>query len=151
WEADRLYDELARRDAGLPGKETTLHDWHHWLHADHANFAKPLKEFLQEKYAGYVQKFNAWKNTEIAAARQDKSKSVEDAKRLSIDDYLKTVETADAADKGYFDFYRWLNKNQAAFERAKNEARNIKEWKEDRDIPEWGKDKIAAYNGHLSG
>lgn len=151
WEADRLYDELARRDAELPGKETTLHDWHQWLHADHANFAKPLKEFLQEKHDAQYTKFQAWKTAELTAAQKDKSKSVEDARRLDFNDYLKHAETTDAADKEYFKFYGWLNKNQAAFERAKSEARNVKEWKEDRDLPEWSKEKLAAYNGHLSG
>src|SRR5437868_2795665 len=141
WEADRLYDELARRDASLPSKEITLHDWHQWAHADHANFAKPLKEFLQEKHQAYYQKFQAWKADELKAAREDRTKSIDDAKRLDLNDYLKHIETTDAADKEYFDFVRWLNKNQAAFERAKHEATNIKEWKEDRELPEWSKAK----------
>src|SRR3954447_25856734 len=111
WEADRLCNELARRDASLPSKEKTLEDWHHWVHADHANFAKPLTGFLEEKYVGYYQKFEAWKASELAAARQDKSKSVEDAKRLGFDDYLKTFETNGPPDKDYFDFLRWIDKN----------------------------------------
>src|SRR5262245_866857 len=61
WEAERLYGELAQRDAGLPPKDETIGDWHHWVHADHANFAKPLKVFLEEKYQAQVAKFNGWK------------------------------------------------------------------------------------------
>src|SRR3954469_21305546 len=68
WEGERLYDELARRDAALPGKETTLHDWQHWVHADHSNFAKPLEEFLQEKYETSYKKFQDWKAVELQAA-----------------------------------------------------------------------------------
>src|SRR5438105_3494687 len=61
WEAERLYKELHVLEAGLPSRETTLGDWRHWVHADHANFAKPLKEFLNEQYNASAAKFQAWK------------------------------------------------------------------------------------------
>src|SRR3954467_2893574 len=75
WEADRLYEALAGRDAGLPPKEETLHDWHQWLHANHANFAKPLQEFLEEKYLAYHDKFQPWKAAELQKARAEKDGS----------------------------------------------------------------------------
>src|SRR5688572_10726402 len=68
WEAERLYDELQTLGAGLPVRSKTLGDWHHWTHADHANFAKPLKEFLNEKYEAQVKQFNAWKAAEAKKA-----------------------------------------------------------------------------------
>src|SRR3954470_12349555 len=66
WQAQRLFSELQARDAGLPAKEKTLGDWHHWVHADHANFAKPLKEFLNEEYQAQVANFNRWKSDQAA-------------------------------------------------------------------------------------
>src|SRR6478672_1233323 len=60
WEADRLYKQLTASGAPVPPKEELLHDWHHYVHADHANFAKPLPQFLDDKYQAHLVKFNDW-------------------------------------------------------------------------------------------
>jgi F-type H+-transporting ATPase subunit a len=160
WEADRLLKKLAAIDASLPPDEQALSDWHHWVHADHANFAKPLDEFLEEKYQAHVAKFHAWKAAELRAANEKKDASIEKVKRYDFGDYLNYLRTTETPDEPYFGFLGWRNKsqNQAAFERAKNEAGGKetieKVWKKEvRDKPQmnWGKAKIDAYNGHLSG
>src|SRR5262245_4037136 len=127
WEAHRLIHNLQAVDAGLPPQEKTLEDWHHWGHADHANFGKPLRGFLEEKHQAYVAKFNDWKAEKLRAAREKKEGSIEDAKKLELSDYLGEVETTSAADQDYFEFLRWYHKplNREKFERAKNEARDL--------------------------
>lgn len=160
WEAERLYAALARREAGLPPKEDLLHQWQHWVHADDANFAKPLDVYLDEKYQEYVAKFSNWKSAEVAAARAKRDGSVDDVNRLTLGDYLTHAEESAGADKEFFNFFRWRDKyeNASAFERAKTEAGDIREWKLDKSVPEWneaklpdGRTKLAAYNAQLSG
>jgi F-type H+-transporting ATPase subunit a len=155
WEAERLYGALQQRDAGLPSKEITLHDWQHWVHADHANFAKPLKVFLDEKYQGYVTKFKNWKAGQIKSALAKKDGSDAKAKKLDFDDYLNhlaaTESTTAATDHEYVPFLRWRHTKGEAFTRASSEAANIQEWKDDDHVAEWEKPKLDAYNGHLSG
>ena len=138
-------------DAELPPKEATIDEWHHWVHADHANFAKPLKVFLGEKYQAQVAKFNAWKTAQINAAQKKKDGSVEQARKLDFNDYLGQLEAADAQTSRIHSVFRWRHKSGEAFERATREATNIKAWKQDDHVAEWSKAKIAAYNGHLSG
>src|SRR5437867_4181993 len=96
WEADRLYKDLSSMEAGLPPKEKLLDDWHHWTHAGHANFAKPLDEFLDEKYQAHVARFNEWKAAEIkkakAADKEKKDASLERAKRLDFGDYVSHLK-----------------------------------------------------------
>src|SRR5436305_431019 len=58
WEFERLYQKLVVLDVGLPPKDRdekthlpgARDDWHDWIHADHANFAKPFDVYLEEKY-----------------------------------------------------------------------------------------------------
>jgi len=59
WDAERLLKTLHAIHADLPPAEKVTEDWHHWTHADHANFAKPLKRYLEEKYQGHVTKFKS--------------------------------------------------------------------------------------------
>jgi F-type H+-transporting ATPase subunit a len=150
WEFGRLYQDLTLRDAGLPAKEQAHEDWHHWVHADHANFAKPLAEFLEEKYQGYVAKFDAWKAAQLQEART-KSGSVEEAKRLNFSDYVKQLKPAETPDAAYLKFLEWRHKNAASFAEAKAKARDIEAWKTDSTVADWSPDKIKAYNGQLSG
>src|SRR5262245_20684456 len=151
WEFGRLYDQLAMSSAGLPSKEQTLEDWHHWVHADHASFAKPFKEFLEEKYQSYLARFQAWKAAQEQEARKKNDGSIEDAKRLTFDDYLKQLQPAEISDGAYLKFLAWRHENAASFTEAKTKARDIQAWKEDKSVPDWSKEKIKAYNGQLSG
>jgi F-type H+-transporting ATPase subunit a len=151
WEAHRLYEALQVRDSGLPSQDKVQSDWHHYTHADHANFAKPLKVYLEEKYQAARKDFQAWKNAEIAKARAQKDGSEATKKKLTFGDYVADQETAHTADQQYLPFLRWRDRNGEAFERAKSDARDIQAWKNDANVAEWSKEKIAAYNGHLSG
>ncbi len=162
WEAERLYKELHALNAGLPAHDKTLDDWHHWVHADHANFAKPLKEFLNEKYQAQLTKFDTWKTAQIAAAQAEKDTSkrkelVEQAKKLDFNQYLDHLGTTRTPDHDYLAFLRWRHAHTAEFEHAahtqnvsawKNE---IQAWRDDTSVPEWSDAKVHAYNGQLSG
>jgi F-type H+-transporting ATPase subunit a len=153
WEFERLYRELTLADAGLPDRETAQHDWHEWRH-DHANFAKPFDVFLEEKYQAHEAKFNEWKAAEIAAAKAKNDGTIEDARRLTFDDYVKHAETTATADEAYLPFLGWRHKSDATWKSAKSEAGDrqaIQEWRDDATVPEWSKEKLDAYNGHLSG
>ena len=154
WEFARLYRELTLADAGLPAQATAQHDWHHWRDHDHANFAKPFDVFLEEKYETHVAKFNEWKKAEVAAAAKKNDGSLDDARRLTFDDYLKHAETTATADKAYLPFLGWRHKNKATWQSAQSEAGDreaIQAWRDDTSVPEWSKETLAAYNGHLSG
>ena len=60
--------------------------------ADHANFAKPLKEFLDEKYQAQDAKFKAWKRRRSPAAKANKRNGREDASELDFNDYLEHLK-----------------------------------------------------------
>src|SRR4051794_16923652 len=140
WEAERLLKMLRPIHADLPADEKVLHDWQHWSHADHANFAKPLKRFLNEKYESYVAKFNAETKKRSAVAQQNK----EAAPNLTFEQYLTDPEPT-AADKDYLPFLRWRHTHAAEFQEVAREAHDIREWKADKSVAEWSKDKIASY------
>jgi F-type H+-transporting ATPase subunit a len=162
WEAERLYAELQERDAGLPPKETVLRDWEQFVDADHKNFAKPLKVFLDEKHTGHVAKFGEWKQAKAKAAQVKKDAEVEpDA--LTFEQYLTEAGAAHSPDQAYFPFLRWrqadadvpfmsrLDPNVETFHAAAREARNIDAWKTDAHVAEWDKKKLDDYNAQLSG
>ena len=158
WEADRLYDELELIHAELPPKEEVLEDWQHSVHADHKNFAKPLKIFLDEKYKAHETAFAKWKNAEIAAAKALKDGSAETKRKLEFSDYIAHLESTGSPDHEYFEFLNWRHKHEESFQRAVREARDIAAWKQDPSIPEWnevklsdGRVKLNAYNEQLSG
>lgn len=156
WEAERLYKALTPLQADLPTQEKTFGDWHHWTHADHKNFAKPLKVFLGEKYDAHVAAFNAWKTAEVALAQDKASKgdteAVAQAKGLKFDDYLTQLDAKPTADHDYLPFLRWRNGHASDFAAAQGTQRaNVKEWKADEHVGEWSPAKISQYNGHLSG
>src|SRR5687768_14347114 len=69
WEFERLYTELTAAGVVLPPHETAQHDWKHWQEVDHANFAKPFDEFLEQQYRQRLSEFQAWKQGEVAAAK----------------------------------------------------------------------------------
>ena len=145
WEAERLFSRLENMGAGLPVEAKTIEDWQHWVHADHANFAKPLKEFLSEKYQSQVNKFNAWKTAETQ--KQPKA----EATALTFEQYLTDHVAAESPDHEYSKFLQWRHTHEQEFQLAAREARNVREWKEDEHVADWDKAKIDAYNGQLSG
>jgi F-type H+-transporting ATPase subunit a len=170
WEADRLIKDLTAYEAKLlPPQEALLHDWHHYVHADHANFAKPLDQFLEDKYQAQRKAFDQWKASEVTAAQAaDKEKhdaSVEKAKKLDFDDYVKHLQETGTPDEAYLKFLAWRNEHKASFEQARTEAGGqrpvrpgeksaIQLWKDEvREgrIADWSKDKITDYNKQLSG
>ncbi len=156
WEAERLYKKLQSSGAELPAKDKTIDDWHHWVHADHANFAKPLKEFFNEKYQAHVVKFDKWKVEEAKAAKE----KAEQPPELTFGQYAEHAAAAHDADHDYLSFLKWRNTHEAEFKSAAKAARSkeaIGEWKEDESVPEWNEEKIGdktklqAYNEQLSG
>jgi F-type H+-transporting ATPase subunit a len=158
WEAERLYKELAVLNAGLPPKEKTIGDWHHWVHADHKNFAKPLKEFLEENYQAHKVKYDAWKTAQQRAA-QGKD-TAEKAPQLDFNNYSEHVAARHTSDHDYLPFLKWRHEHAEQFRTVSLAARDkdaIREWKEDSSVPEWsevtvnGKPKLQAYNEQLSG
>jgi len=157
WEFDRLYQKLTVLDAGLPSKADALHDWHHWVHADHANFAKPFDVFLDEKYLAHVAKFNDWKAGELRVAAKKNDGSIEAARRLEFSDYLELPQATGSPDAAYLKFLEWRHGHEASFVEAKNFAGDkqaIQDWKDavsKEQVADWSKEKIAAYNKNLSG
>ena len=47
WEADRLYSRLGEVGLAFSSKAELMAEYHHWLHADHANSGKPLSAYLE--------------------------------------------------------------------------------------------------------
>ena len=150
WEFARLYHELPA-EASLPPEAKTEEEWHEWRHHDHANFAKPYDVFLEEKYQAHTTKFADWKKSEIAAAQKKNDGSVEEARRLTLDDYIKHIRTSEPVDGEYLNFFTWRHGHADQWERAKTEAGDVAKWRADESVAEWSKEKLAAYNGHLSG
>lgn len=161
WEARRLLRELADAQAGLPPDAQVLDDWQHWVHADHANFAKPLDEFLGEMHARLHAGFVAWKKAEIETARkrstQEAVEAQAKAERLAFEDYLERLQTQGHSQQPYFAFLKWRDRHGETFQRMRQKAGGpeaIREYKslvKSGELPDWSKEKIAAYNAHLSG
>lgn len=162
WEARRLLRELADFEAGLPPQEQVLHDWQHWTHADHANFAKPLDVFLEEMYTGLHGRFRDWRKAEIAAAGRlekpdERSEAIAKAQQRAFPDYLAHLEQQGHPQQAYFAFLRWRDRHGETFQRVRQKAGGpeaIREYKtliRRGELADWSREKIAAYNGHLSG
>jgi F-type H+-transporting ATPase subunit a len=157
WEFGRLYQELELRGVRLPPKEVAQEEWHHYVHADHANFAKPFKTFLEDKYQSHLAKYNAWKSAQITEAQKKNDGSVDTARRLTFSSYLDQLKSDSTGDAEYSEFLAWRHDNARPFNEATTKAGGkeaIAEWREGIDkkqIADWGKEKIAAYNGNLSG
>ena len=139
-------------------RTTALHDWQHWVHADHANFAKPFEVFLDEKYQAHVAKFDDWKTAEVASSQEEERRLGRAAKRLDVSATISSMrKRRGLADAAYLKFLEWRHEHEASFEQAKAEAggeagdsrMERRGWQA--EVADWSKDKIAAYNGHLSG
>lgn len=152
WEFHRLYHEL-RYSLGvpLPREEEVHHDWHEWVHSDHANFAKPFDEFLEATYQSHLAAFQEWKAARIAAAKASNDETeVRLAQNRVLDHYLRSSQFHDDRYAQWSE-HRNLPEFRAKWADAKKEAGSIKAYKEDPNVAEWSAEKIAAYNGHLSG
>ena len=152
WEFERQYAELEDIGVALPPKNEALQDWQSWVHSDHANFAKPFDRFLESKYDKHVTAYETWRKHELDAARYAKDDAaIERAEKLTLEDYLQSdaaVETAYAQ----FSRLRHTEDFQEKWEQAKERAGDIRgEHGYVRTTPDWSEQKIAAYNGHLSG
>jgi F-type H+-transporting ATPase subunit a len=152
WEFEKLYTGLTAAGVILPGKDAVHDQWKHWQHEDHAHFAAPFDEFLEHKYLARVAEFRAWKQAQVAAAKEKQDESaVKLAEQKPIEDYLKTLTTSDP----YSDFVakRDTHGFQQKWWEIKREAGNYDAVRlyRDGDSPAWSKEKIEAYNYHLSG
>jgi F-type H+-transporting ATPase subunit a len=152
WEFHRQYHALQELRVPLPPEEQAHHEWHEWVHSDHANFAKPFDEFLEYKYQDHLTRFHAWKAALIAGAPDEQQ--LKWAKSRHFDHFLRSSGT-DREDR----YVQWSEaRNTYPFRdewaAAKKEASKIRgpgSWEEDKSVEEWSAEKIAAYNGHLSG
>lgn len=138
WEAERLYEELSHIAKDAPPLGNLIDEWHHWQHADHANFGKPLDEFLDSRYVSLQKEFAAWK-------KQNKATQAE----TTFADYLKQHP----ADYSWFASLREDSSLSQNWEVAKEQAGDseaIVAYKADGERP-WEPGKIDAYNKVLSG
>src|SRR5262245_60851389 len=125
WEAERLLKSLHPIHADLPADDRVTADWHHWTHADHANFAKPLKRFLNEKYEGDVAKIDKWKANAVQVAKlkavtkdADAAEALKKAQSLRLEDYFEHLNTEHGTDQEYLPFLRWRHTHTAEFQQA---------------------------------
>jgi len=159
-EFEELYHELTKLGVRLPSEVQCQHDWQHWVHADHANFAKPFDQFLQEKYEARLAEFRVWKANLVAQARAGKNESeIGIAEQTPIDDFMRGQRGGDP----YAQFI--VERNSPGFEAQWNAVRHntgnyaaIRKYQEEHNAaPEWDtsdakvKAKFDAYNFHLSG
>jgi F-type H+-transporting ATPase subunit a len=160
WEFEQLYHELTNLGMNLPPEPQCHHDWQHWVHADHVNFAKPFDQFLQEKYEARQAEFKSWKAKRINEARASKDETrIKLAEQTPIDDFLR--------DEYGDDPYRFflMARSTPGFEANWHASRHktgsyaaIRDYQEKHNTtPEWDvsndkvKAKFDAYNFHLSG
>ena len=152
WEFDKLFNGLAALQVTLPPKDDAHHDWKHWQHEDHHNFAKPFDEFLEERYHQRRSEFEAWKEQQIAAARAAKNEGeVGVIEGRPIEDYLTTLEEEPYAS---FIQLRATPEFQARWWALRRETGSydaVREYQADGSQPAWSTEKIDAYNFHLSG
>lgn len=158
WEFERLYAALGKvfPTAPIPDKQELRDAWHHWQHADHANFAKPFDQFLHEKHLANVSRFEAWKQAELTKAKQgNDQEAVAAAKQATFSDFVAAEKEAG---KVSGDQYLWYS--QAVLQesgKAENwreavaKADDVAAYKRDPNVAEWSPEKIQAYNHHLSG
>ena len=149
WEAERLYDRLVplvaeangRRVAAghapveMPSRETLLHDYEHWKHADHSRHAQPLGSFLEFDLQRAAARHQQWKARDVSRVDQ------------SFDAFLVEV-SPDFHEQWFVTLHR-----DSAFAQgwgqSQREANNVAEFLA--TDPQWSAEKIVAYNRHLSG
>jgi len=158
WEFERLYASLKKVfvTSPVPSKDELRDTWHHWQHADHANFAKPFDQFLQEKHEANLARFNTWKKTELNIATKAKDQDrVEFLKRADFGDYVAALkESGDVSADQFLWFSQALTQESgkaANWREAVQKADDVAAYKHDSSVAEWSPEKIEAYNHHLSG
>ena len=145
-----LHHELEAAGFALPPEAECEHEWHEWVHADHANFAKPFDQFLQEKYEARVREYQDWKNARVAAAQQKNDRQAETiARQAPIEDYLKQFDKDDAYDQ--YVVTRHSPGGEAKWQAIRTKTGDYAAIRKYRDSHEWDQAKIAAYNEKLSG
>ena len=148
WEFNEQYTLLQSANADLPPKAKALDDWQHWLHEDHANFAKPFDQYLEEKYERHQAAFTEWKNGRIQGAKDDAARTA--AQRLELNDYLESAEVVDP-DYAGFSKVRASNDFQSLWAEIRSKDNEVVDYWNDANAAEWSQEKIDAYNHHLSG
>jgi len=149
WEFKRLFESLHELGADLPPEEAAHHDWHEWVHGDHANFAKPFDEFLEHKYREQLAEFHVWRAALVAGAKDDAQ--LARARNRTFDDFLKTARGS-GTDQ-YLNWSQWRDDHahRSQWAAARHEAGNVDAYRKDTSVAEWSAEKIQAYNHHLSG
>ena len=149
WEFKRLFESLNELGVDLPPEEVVHHDWHEWVHGDHANFAKPFSEFLDSRYREHLAKFHEWKAALVAGAKDDAQ--VARANNRTFDDFLKIARVGDADQ--YLNWSQWRGEHAHRSEWAdvRHESGDVDAYRKDTSVAEWSAEKIQAYNHHLSG
>jgi F-type H+-transporting ATPase subunit a len=145
WEADRLYNRLQEKlgdKVKLPAKDDLLHDWQHWQHEapNHANFAKPLDQYIESFVSRYRNDYEAKSNA-----------LPKDAPKPSYDEYLNEQAATDAEGVALARAVHVLG--EQAWDEAKEHAGGkeaVQEFQND-STHQWSPQKVAAYNKHLSG
>jgi F-type H+-transporting ATPase subunit a len=149
-ELHALHHELEAAGFSLPPEAECEHDWHEWAHADHANFAKPFDQFLQEKYAARVQEYQDWKSARVAATQQKNDQRAEAiAREAPIDDYLRQLGKDDAYDQ--YIVTRHSPGGEAKWKAIREKTGNYAAIRKYRETHEWSQAKVNAYNEKLSG
>ncbi|MCI0361195.1 MAG: F0F1 ATP synthase subunit A [Planctomycetaceae bacterium] len=160
WEFKELYPKLTKLGMNLPPEAQCHHDWQHWVHTDHANFAKPLDQFLQEKYEARQAEFKTWKANRVKEARATKDETrIMLAEQTPIDDFLRDQYSTDP--------YRYflMARSAPGFDATWNHVREktgsnaaVAEYQKNHNAsPGWDvtnekvKAKFEAYNNHLAG
>lgn len=154
WEFVRLYERLAKLGAIEVSQEKAEHDWHEWLHRDHANAGKPFDVYLEEyQYPKNLAAYEAWKRAELHKAREAKDAAAErSVNEASFADWLK--DNPAAANLQYKEFSVKFHDDarfRSEWKAAKKEAGDVRVYEQEGHIKEWSADKVAAYNQHLSG
>jgi F-type H+-transporting ATPase subunit a len=160
WEFGQLYHELTSAGTNLPPEAECRDDWQNWVHTDHANFAKPFDQFLQEKYEARQAEFKDWKAKRIDEARASKDETrIKLAQQTPIDDFLQDEYAADP-----YQFFL-MARSAPGFDAEWNRIRSNAGDKEavrkyqlaHNQSPEWDvsdpnvQAKFDAYNDHLAG
>lgn len=159
WEFERLYPSLKKVfgvTAQVPDKEQLQEDWHHWQHADHANFAKPFPQFLRDKHEANLARFEAWKNAELTKANKENDQEAgHTAKQATFSDFVAAQKELGKASP---DQYLWYSQGilqesgkAQNWREAVEKADDVAAYKRDSSVAEWSPEKVQAYNRHLSG
>ncbi|GIW92950.1 MAG: hypothetical protein KatS3mg110_0991 [Pirellulaceae bacterium] len=147
WEARRLCEELPQLLAKFPHgsllqapkPEELLARYEQWK-ADHHNFGKPLRVYLEEWRDRFEVEYKKWVN------------SFPDKVDRSLDVYVAECrkQGKDLSELWFVRLSRQPGFTQE-WRQACQRAGDVAAYKTDPHVAEWSKEKIDAYNLHLSG